>query len=154
MFGGFSGMLLNDVLVYRPPSCQAFLAEEGCVKAGPGVRCIWSRGRCFPWEPSMANGSIIPAPFCPLKAGEREDSSFLFFKLLIFPSIFPIPAFSSPVTTQELSCQLFLRISIVTLALTGTNNRLNLSVLSQDVPLFELSTNVIQAELQSVLSYF
>lgn len=40
------------------------------------------------------------------------------------------------------------------LALTGTNNTLNLSVLSQDVPLFELSTNVIQAELQSVLSYF
>uniref|UniRef100_A0A8C9X7G5 Attractin like 1 n=1 Tax=Sander lucioperca TaxID=283035 RepID=A0A8C9X7G5_SANLU len=53
VFGGFSGVLLNDVLVYRPPSCQAFLAEEGCVKAGPGVRCIWSRGRCLPWEPSM-----------------------------------------------------------------------------------------------------
>eukprot|EP00064_Thunnus_orientalis_P023028 superscaffoldBa00008322_g23253 len=68
VFGGFSGVLLNDVLVYRPPSCQAFLAEEGCVKAGPGVRCIWSRGRCLPWEPSMANGSLNPAPFCPPKA--------------------------------------------------------------------------------------
>uniref|UniRef100_A0A8C4HXW1 Attractin like 1 n=1 Tax=Dicentrarchus labrax TaxID=13489 RepID=A0A8C4HXW1_DICLA len=63
VFGGFSGMLLNDVLVYRPPSCQAFLAEEGCTKAGPGVRCIWSRGRCLPWEPSMANGSLNSAPF-------------------------------------------------------------------------------------------
>uniref|UniRef100_A0A669BA32 Attractin like 1 n=1 Tax=Oreochromis niloticus TaxID=8128 RepID=A0A669BA32_ORENI len=56
VFGGFSSVLLNDVLVYRPPSCQAFLAEEGCVKAGPGVRCIWSRGRCLPWEVRMANG--------------------------------------------------------------------------------------------------
>lgn len=73
VFGGFSGVLLNDVLVYRPPSCQAFLAEEGCVKAGPGVRCIWSRGHCLPWEPIMANGSLTPAPFCPPKAGEKYN---------------------------------------------------------------------------------
>uniref|UniRef100_A0A674NJ52 Attractin like 1 n=1 Tax=Takifugu rubripes TaxID=31033 RepID=A0A674NJ52_TAKRU len=63
VFGGFSGMLLNDVLVYRPPSCQAFVAEESCVLAGPGVRCIWSRSRCLSWEPSMANGSLIPDSF-------------------------------------------------------------------------------------------
>uniref|UniRef100_A0A668A0F9 Attractin like 1 n=1 Tax=Myripristis murdjan TaxID=586833 RepID=A0A668A0F9_9TELE len=63
VFGGFSSVLLNDVLVYRPPMCQAFLTEEGCVKAGLGVRCIWNRGRCLPWEPSMANGSLTPAPF-------------------------------------------------------------------------------------------
>uniref|UniRef100_A0A7N6A1F6 Attractin-like 1b n=1 Tax=Anabas testudineus TaxID=64144 RepID=A0A7N6A1F6_ANATE len=42
VFGGFSSVLLNDVLVYRPPSCQAFLSEEGCEKAGPGVRCVWT----------------------------------------------------------------------------------------------------------------
>lgn len=72
VFGGFSGMLLNDVLVYRPPSCRAFLAEEACVEAGPGVRCIWSKGRCVPWEPSMANRSLSPAPFCPPKPGETD----------------------------------------------------------------------------------
>lgn len=77
VFGGFSGVLLNDVLVYRPPSCQAFLAEEGCVKAGPGVRCIWSRSRCLPWEPSMANGSLSPATFCPPKAGEKNNQAIL-----------------------------------------------------------------------------
>uniref|UniRef100_G3NTX7 Attractin-like 1b n=1 Tax=Gasterosteus aculeatus aculeatus TaxID=481459 RepID=G3NTX7_GASAC len=58
VFGGFSGVLLNDVLVYRPPSCRAFSAEEACVNAGPGVRCIWSGGRCLPWEPSMANAIL------------------------------------------------------------------------------------------------
>lgn len=79
VFGGFSGMLLNDVLVYRPPSCHAFLAEEGCVKAGPGVRCIWSGSRCLPWEPSMANGSLNPAPFCPPKAGETNTHLFDYF---------------------------------------------------------------------------
>uniref|UniRef100_A0A665W1H0 Attractin-like 1b n=1 Tax=Echeneis naucrates TaxID=173247 RepID=A0A665W1H0_ECHNA len=63
VFGGFSGVLLNDVLVYRPPSCQAFLAEEVCMKAGPGVRCVWSRGRCVPWEPRTANGALTSAPF-------------------------------------------------------------------------------------------
>lgn len=78
VFGGFSGVLLNDVLVYRPPSCQAFLAEEGCVKAGPGVHCIWSRGRCLPWEPSMANGSLIPAPFCPPKAVTVDERCYRF----------------------------------------------------------------------------
>uniref|UniRef100_A0A673AV18 Attractin-like 1b n=1 Tax=Sphaeramia orbicularis TaxID=375764 RepID=A0A673AV18_9TELE len=69
LFGGFSSVLLNDVLVYRPPSCQAFLAEEGCVKAGPGVRCIWTKGRCFPWEPTHA-GSSFPHLF-PATVDER-----------------------------------------------------------------------------------
>uniref|UniRef100_A0A8D3BX29 Attractin-like 1b n=1 Tax=Scophthalmus maximus TaxID=52904 RepID=A0A8D3BX29_SCOMX len=78
VFGGFSGVLLNDVLVYRPPSCQAFLAEEGCVRAGPGVRCIWSRGRCLPWEPSMANGSLTPSPFCPPKAVTVDERCYRF----------------------------------------------------------------------------
>lgn len=75
MFGGFSGVLLNDVLVYRPPSCRAFLLEEGCVEAGLGVRCIWSRGHCVPWEPSMANRSLSPAPFCPPKPGENDATA-------------------------------------------------------------------------------
>ncbi|XP_029953721.1 attractin-like protein 1 [Salarias fasciatus] len=78
VFGGFSGVLLNDVLVYRPPSCRAFLAQEGCEKAGPGVRCIWSRGRCVPWEPSMANGSLSPAPFCPAKAVTVDEWCYRF----------------------------------------------------------------------------
>lgn len=79
VFGGFSGMLLNDVLVYRPPSCQAFVAEDSCVLAGPGVRCIWSRGRCFSWEPSMANGSLIPDSFCPTKPGEKASQTSAHF---------------------------------------------------------------------------
>uniref|UniRef100_A0A8C6LXM6 Attractin-like 1b n=1 Tax=Nothobranchius furzeri TaxID=105023 RepID=A0A8C6LXM6_NOTFU len=78
VFGGFSSVLLNDVLVYRPPSCQAFLTEEGCVKAGPGVRCIWSRGRCLPWEPSTTNGSLAPASFCPSKAVTMDEWCYRF----------------------------------------------------------------------------
>ncbi|TNN03732.1 hypothetical protein fugu_000761 [Takifugu bimaculatus] len=78
VFGGFSGMLLNDVLVYRPPSCQAFVAEESCVLAGPGMRCIWSRGRCLSWEPSMANGSLIPDSFCPTKPATVDERCYRF----------------------------------------------------------------------------
>uniref|UniRef100_A0AAY4AY35 Attractin-like protein 1 n=1 Tax=Denticeps clupeoides TaxID=299321 RepID=A0AAY4AY35_9TELE len=40
VFGGFSSVLLNDVLVYRPPNCEAFAEQEHCEKAGPGVRCV------------------------------------------------------------------------------------------------------------------
>ncbi|XP_007574327.1 attractin-like protein 1 [Poecilia formosa] len=78
VYGGFSSVLLNDVLVYRPPSCQAFMAEDGCVKAGPGVRCIWSRGRCVPWEPSMANGSFSPVPFCSYKTVTVDELCYKF----------------------------------------------------------------------------
>uniref|UniRef100_A0A6Q2YRG6 Attractin-like 1b n=1 Tax=Esox lucius TaxID=8010 RepID=A0A6Q2YRG6_ESOLU len=60
VFGGFSGVLLNDVLVFRPPSCQAFLREEGCLSAGPGVRCVWIRGHCKPWAPGKANFTTAP----------------------------------------------------------------------------------------------
>ncbi|XP_056152628.1 attractin-like protein 1 isoform X1 [Lampris incognitus] len=74
VFGGFSSVLLNDVLVYRPPSCRAFLTEEGCAKAGPGVRCIWTKDRCVPWEPNMASGS----PLCPSKAATVDEQCYHF----------------------------------------------------------------------------
>uniref|UniRef100_A0A3B3DQB2 Attractin-like 1a n=1 Tax=Oryzias melastigma TaxID=30732 RepID=A0A3B3DQB2_ORYME len=38
IFGGFSGVLLNDVLAYTPPSCRAFLSPASCFAAGPGVQ--------------------------------------------------------------------------------------------------------------------
>uniref|UniRef100_A0A672M8C1 Attractin like 1 n=1 Tax=Sinocyclocheilus grahami TaxID=75366 RepID=A0A672M8C1_SINGR len=53
VFGGFSSVLLNDVLIYRPPSCEAFLGQERCEAAGPGVRCIWKGGCCMSWEPNF-----------------------------------------------------------------------------------------------------
>ncbi|KAG9338329.1 hypothetical protein JZ751_025885, partial [Albula glossodonta] len=66
VFGGFSSVLLNDVLVYRPPSCEALRSQEACQHPGPGVRCVWSRGLCVPWDPAHTNGSL-PAAFCPPK---------------------------------------------------------------------------------------
>ncbi|KAM6951255.1 attractin-like protein 1 [Aplochiton taeniatus] len=76
VFGGFSSLLLNDVLVYRPPSCHGFLGEQGCLGAGPGVRCAWSQGRCVPWEPSSANGSR--ASFCPAKGAAVDERCYRF----------------------------------------------------------------------------
>uniref|UniRef100_A0A8C8H7F0 Attractin-like protein 1 n=2 Tax=Oncorhynchus tshawytscha TaxID=74940 RepID=A0A8C8H7F0_ONCTS len=57
VFGGFSGVLLNDVLVYTPPSCQAFDEEQRCANAGPGIRCVWFRDHCVPWDTGHANGN-------------------------------------------------------------------------------------------------
>ncbi|XP_019738990.1 attractin-like protein 1 [Hippocampus comes] len=78
VFGGFSGVLLNDVLMYRPPSCRAFSTEERCAKAGPGVRCVWSGGRCLPWEAGLSTGSVSPAPFCPPKPGTVDELCYRF----------------------------------------------------------------------------
>lgn len=68
IFGGFSGLLLNDVLSYTPPSCQAFLNSASCAAAGPGLRCHWVKTRCVPWEPKPPE-HISPAPFCPARPG-------------------------------------------------------------------------------------
>uniref|UniRef100_A0A8C8HUR8 Attractin-like protein 1 n=1 Tax=Oncorhynchus tshawytscha TaxID=74940 RepID=A0A8C8HUR8_ONCTS len=71
VFGGFSGVLLNDVLVYTPPSCQAFSEEQRCANASPGIRCVWFRDHCVPWDTSHANGSV-PASFCPPRTSTSE----------------------------------------------------------------------------------
>ncbi|KAI2658388.1 Attractin-like protein 1 [Labeo rohita] len=77
VFGGFSSVLLNDVLIYRPPSCEAFLGQERCEAAGPGVRCVWKGGRCMSWEPGFTN-SATPAPFCPAKAATVDERCYRF----------------------------------------------------------------------------
>lgn len=68
IFGGFSGLLLNDVLAYTPPSCLAFSNSASCAAAGPGLRCHWAKSRCVPWEPRPP-GNIFPTPLCPLRPG-------------------------------------------------------------------------------------
>ncbi|XP_030195783.1 attractin-like protein 1 isoform X2 [Gadus morhua] len=78
VFGGFSGVLRNDLLVYRPPSCQAFQTPDTCQGAGPGLRCIWGQGRCDPWEPRMAPGSLSRAAFCPAKAASVDERCYRF----------------------------------------------------------------------------
>uniref|UniRef100_A0A3Q0RF30 Attractin-like 1a n=1 Tax=Amphilophus citrinellus TaxID=61819 RepID=A0A3Q0RF30_AMPCI len=70
IFGGFSGLLLNDVLAYSPPSCQAFSSPAPCAAAGPGVRCHWVKSRCVPWKPKPPDHSF-PAPFCPARTDEQ-----------------------------------------------------------------------------------
>lgn len=68
IFGGFSGLLLNDVLTYTPPSCLAFSNPDLCAAAGPGIRCHWVKSRCVPWEPKPPEHTF-PAPFCPARPG-------------------------------------------------------------------------------------
>ncbi|XP_073729243.1 attractin-like protein 1 isoform X1 [Misgurnus anguillicaudatus] len=67
VFGGFSGVILNDVLVYKPGSCEALLEVALCQNAGPGIRCVWVNERCVSWDSSYADGSV-PASFCPTRS--------------------------------------------------------------------------------------
>ncbi|TSK14743.1 Attractin-like protein 1 [Bagarius yarrelli] len=66
-----NGVLLNDVLIYRPPSCEAFVGQERCEAAGPGVRCVWRQNRCLSWEPSFSTNT--PASFCPAKPATVDE---------------------------------------------------------------------------------
>lgn len=68
IYGGFSGPLLNDVLVYTPPSCLAFPDPAACAAAGPGVRCHWVSSGCRSWEPEPPE-QTVPAVFCRKPAG-------------------------------------------------------------------------------------
>ncbi|KAG7256962.1 hypothetical protein CRUP_037531, partial [Coryphaenoides rupestris] len=77
LFGGFSGLLLNDVLAYTPPSCLAFAGPDACAAAGPGVRCHWIKGQCFPWEPRLA-ADMVPPAFCPIRPESTDEQCFRF----------------------------------------------------------------------------
>ncbi|XP_026212377.1 attractin-like protein 1 isoform X1 [Anabas testudineus] len=77
IFGGFSGLLLNDVLAYTPPSCQAFSNPARCAAAGPGVRCHWVKSRCVPWELKSPEHSL-PPPFCPAQHDSTDEQCFRF----------------------------------------------------------------------------
>ncbi|XP_064629979.1 attractin-like protein 1 isoform X2 [Lineus longissimus] len=41
VFGGFNGVMLNDVLVYTPGNCHLYVTEETCLAALPGQSCVW-----------------------------------------------------------------------------------------------------------------
>lgn len=75
IFGGFSSVLLNDILVYKPPNCKAFRSEELCKNAGPGIKCIWNKSYCESWESGNTN-NILRAK-CPPKTGKCCSFPFL-----------------------------------------------------------------------------
>ncbi|CAB1432940.1 unnamed protein product [Pleuronectes platessa] len=77
IFGGFSGVLLNDVLTYTPPSCRAFSNPALCAAAGPGLRCHWVKTRCSPWEPKPPD-QILPAVICPSRPDSTDEQCFRF----------------------------------------------------------------------------
>uniref|UniRef100_A0A8C2QXS7 Attractin like 1 n=1 Tax=Capra hircus TaxID=9925 RepID=A0A8C2QXS7_CAPHI len=74
IFGGFSSVLLNDILVYKPPNCKAFRDEELCKNAGPGIKCIWNKNHCESWDSGNTN-NILRAK-CPLKTAASDDRCY------------------------------------------------------------------------------
>ncbi|MBZ3871502.1 Attractin-like protein 1 [Sciurus carolinensis] len=74
IFGGFSSVLLNDILVYKPPNCKAFRDEELCKNAGPGIKCIWNKNHCESWE--SANTNNILRAKCPPKTAASDDRCY------------------------------------------------------------------------------
>nr|XP_013013606.1 attractin-like protein 1 [Cavia porcellus] len=74
IFGGFSSVLLNDILVYKPANCKAFRDEELCKNAGPGIKCVWNKNHCESWESGNTN-NILRAK-CPPKTAISDDRCY------------------------------------------------------------------------------
>uniref|UniRef100_A0A8D2LY41 Attractin n=1 Tax=Varanus komodoensis TaxID=61221 RepID=A0A8D2LY41_VARKO len=67
LFGGFNSLLLGDIVKYTPESCEVHNNETSCVRAGPGLRCVWnsSNSQCLPWEMATAQQEQRAAEECP-----------------------------------------------------------------------------------------
>ncbi|XP_041426077.1 attractin-like protein 1 [Xenopus laevis] len=75
IFGGFSSVLLNDILVYKPPSCEAFRSEEVCTSAVQGIRCLWDKDHCVSWESARAGRYLFRAN-CQNKSAATDDRCY------------------------------------------------------------------------------
>lgn len=71
VFGGFNSLLLSDILKYTPERCEAFDNETACLRAGPGIRCVWATSppRCVPWEMATVEQQQKVFEDCPPKPG-------------------------------------------------------------------------------------
>lgn len=71
VFGGFNSLLLSDILKYTPERCEAFDNETACLRAGPGVRCVWATTPplCVPWENATVEQQQKVFEDCPPRPG-------------------------------------------------------------------------------------
>ncbi|XP_064603271.1 LOW QUALITY PROTEIN: attractin-like protein 1 [Liolophura sinensis] len=46
IFGGFSGVMMNDIYKYTPGNCTRIQDKTECETDHPGVQCKWSDGQC------------------------------------------------------------------------------------------------------------
>ncbi|XP_032621716.1 attractin isoform X1 [Chelonoidis abingdonii] len=74
IFGGFNSLLLSDILKYTPESCEAYDNETSCLRAGPGVRCVWNTTffLCVPWERATVEQQQKVFEECPSKPDHEK----------------------------------------------------------------------------------
>ncbi|XP_078717801.1 attractin isoform X3 [Lampetra fluviatilis] len=76
IFGGFDSLLLQDLLVYTPLSCEVFSERERCEGARPGLRCVWNSTRCLPVGSEYGIGTHNVT--CPQKRAATEKVCSMF----------------------------------------------------------------------------
>lgn len=102
IFGGFNSLLLSDILRYTPERCEAFDSEPSCLRAGPGLRCVWASppSRCVPWEMATVEQQQKVFEDCPPRPGTCRV-------LPVSLSRRRVGSFSSPISA---SCYLYVMI--------------------------------------------
>ncbi|NXC38354.1 ATRN protein, partial [Penelope pileata] len=73
IFGGFNSLLLSDILKYTPERCEAFANETACARAGPGLRCVWARPGCVPWENATVQQQQKVLEDCPARTAVDNE---------------------------------------------------------------------------------
>uniref|UniRef100_A0A8B9T0N6 Attractin n=1 Tax=Anas platyrhynchos TaxID=8839 RepID=A0A8B9T0N6_ANAPL len=75
VFGGFNSLLLSDILKYTPERCEAFDNETACLRAGPGIRCVWAATipGCVPWEMATIFVVLVKCPLASFAYNEKCD---------------------------------------------------------------------------------
>ncbi|CDW57793.1 Laminin EGF and Kelch 6 and Kelch 3 domain contai ning protein [Trichuris trichiura] len=58
LFGGFSGTLMNDVLLFKPGNCMHNRAKEECPNSQQGSKCVIYKGRCRSLEDALRQTEV------------------------------------------------------------------------------------------------
>ncbi|XP_071089503.1 attractin-like protein 1 [Haliotis cracherodii] len=66
MFGGFSGVMRNDLIKFEPGVCDAFTDNISCNSVMSGVRCSWEGGVCVQKSPTSCNTSQAVTMDCEI----------------------------------------------------------------------------------------
>ncbi|XP_076460551.1 attractin-like protein 1 isoform X2 [Babylonia areolata] len=61
VFGGFSSLMLNDVLRIELGDCSGISNDTECAAAVPGMRCVWDNGKCQRRENSSSAQDVCDA---------------------------------------------------------------------------------------------
>ncbi|KAL0276657.1 UNVERIFIED_CONTAM: hypothetical protein PYX00_004182 [Menopon gallinae] len=75
IYGGFDGIMLNDILKYTPGKCDGANTQSSCLNSKPGIKCVWDRKnqKCIPL-------SSVPPMLLPEDEIDQRDGHSIYVR--------------------------------------------------------------------------